>query len=142
MTRTSTVLLNWGEKRVNLYLCSLNIPKSPLCKFYSSLVAQTVKRLPTMQETWVPSLGRDGPWKRKWQPTPVLLPGESHGWRSVVCYSPWGCKESDTTERLHLDIVLRKKYIKNNFSVPWNTYRDKIWIVYYNHFLKCKIKFM
>ena len=40
-------------------------------------------------------------WRRKWQPTPVLLPGESHGGRSLVAYSPWGRKESDTTERLH-----------------------------------------
>ena len=38
---------------------------------------------------------------KKWQPTPVLLPGKSHGWRSLVGYSPWGRKESDTTERLH-----------------------------------------
>ena len=37
--------------------------------------------------------------RRQWQPTPVLLPGESHGWRSLVVYSPWGCKESDTTEQ-------------------------------------------
>ena len=41
------------------------------------------------------------PWRRKWQSTPVLLPGKSHGRRSLVGYSPWGCKESDTTERLH-----------------------------------------
>ena len=34
-------------------------------------------------------------------PTPVLWPGKFHGWRSLVGYSPWGCKESDTTERLH-----------------------------------------
>ena len=40
-------------------------------------------------------------WRRKWQPTAVLLPGKSRGWRSVVGYSPWGCKESDTTEGLH-----------------------------------------
>ena len=40
------------------------------------------------------------PWRRKWQPTPVLLPGESHGQRSLVGYSSWGCKELDTTERL------------------------------------------
>ena len=40
-------------------------------------------------------------WRRKWQPTPVLLPGKSHGWRSVIGYSPWGHKELDTTERLH-----------------------------------------
>ena len=40
-------------------------------------------------------------WRRKWQLTPVLLPGESHGRRSLVGYTPWGLKESDTTERLH-----------------------------------------
>ena len=41
------------------------------------------------------------PWRRQWHPTPVPLPGESHGWRSLVGCSPWGRKESDTTERLH-----------------------------------------
>ena len=41
------------------------------------------------------------PWRRKWQPTPVLLPGKSHGWSSRVGYSPWGCKTSDMTEQLH-----------------------------------------
>ena len=44
--------------------------------------------------------GRSSKWKRKWQPTPVLLPGKSHGQKSLVGYSPWGRKESDTTERL------------------------------------------
>ena len=39
-------------------------------------------------------------WRRQWHPTPVLLPGKSHGRRSLVGCSPWGCKESDTTERL------------------------------------------
>ena len=39
-------------------------------------------------------------WRRKWHPTPVVLPGKSHGWRSLVAYSPWGPKESDTTEQL------------------------------------------
>ena len=38
------------------------------------------------------------PWKWAWHPTPVLLPGESHGWRNLVGYSPWGHTESDTTE--------------------------------------------
>ena len=54
-----------------------------------------------MQETWVWSLGREIPWKSKWQPTPGLLPGKSHGQRSLVGYSPWGHKEWDTTEWLH-----------------------------------------
>ena len=40
------------------------------------------------------------PWRRKWQPIPIFLPGESHGRRSLAGYSPWGRKESDTTERL------------------------------------------
>ena len=40
-------------------------------------------------------------WRRKRQPTPVLLPGKSHGQRSLVGYCPWGRKKSETTERLH-----------------------------------------
>ena len=39
--------------------------------------------------------------RKQWHPTPVLLPGKSHGWRSLVGCSPWGHKESDTTEQLH-----------------------------------------
>ena len=45
------------------------------------------------------------PWGKAWQPTPVFLPGKSHGWRSLVDYSPWGRKESDTTERLHFHFL-------------------------------------
>ena len=48
-------------------------------------------------DPWV----RKIPWRRKWQPTAVFLPGESHGQRSLVGYSPCGHKELDTTERLH-----------------------------------------
>ena len=40
------------------------------------------------------------PWRRKWKPTPVFLPGESHGQKSLVSYSPWGHKEVDMTEQL------------------------------------------
>ena len=45
-------------------------------------------------------------WRRKWQPIPVFLPGESHGQRSLEGYSPWGLEESDTTERLHFHFSL------------------------------------
>ena len=45
-------------------------------------------------------------WRRKWQPTPVLLPGKSHGCRSLVGYSPWGLKESDMIERLQFHLHL------------------------------------
>ena len=46
------------------------------------------------------------PWRRKWQPTPVLLPGKSHGWRSLVGCRRGGHKESDTTERLHFHFLI------------------------------------
>ena len=45
-------------------------------------------------------------WRRQWHPTPVLSPGKSHGWRSLVGCSPWGCWESDMTERLHFHFSL------------------------------------
>ena len=67
------------------------------------------------------------PWRRAWQPTPVFLPGESHGQRSLAGYSPWGRKESDTTERLStqylhtsealfLDAIIYKVIIHKD---PW-----------------------
>ena len=68
---------------------------------WASPVAQRVKNLPAMQETWVQSLVWEDPRRRKWQPTPPLLPGKFHGWRSLVGYSPWDRKESDMTEHLH-----------------------------------------
>ena len=45
-------------------------------------------------------------WRRQWQPTPILLPGKSHGWRSLVGYGPWGSEESDMTEQLHFHFAL------------------------------------
>ena len=57
---------------------------------WDSLVAQMVKRLPAMQETQVPSPGREDPLEKEMEPTPVLLPRKFHGWRSLVGYSPWG----------------------------------------------------
>ena len=67
-------------------------------------MAQMVKNLPAVQETHVPSLGQEDPqvgkipWRREWKSTPIFLPGEFHGQRSLAGYRPWGCKESDTTE--------------------------------------------
>ena len=51
---------------------------------------------------WIPESGRS--WRKKWQPTPVFMPGESHGQRRMMGYSPCGHKESDTTERLTLSL--------------------------------------
>ena len=44
--------------------------------------------------------------RKQWHPTPVFLPGKSHGWRSLVVCSPWGREESDTNERLHFQFSL------------------------------------
>ena len=67
----------------------------------ASLVAQRLKCLLAMWETQVQSLGREDPLEKEMAAHSSILPGESHGWRSLVGYSPWGRKESDTTERLH-----------------------------------------
>ena len=64
-----------------------------------------VKNLPAKQETQVPSQGRKISWKRKWQPTPVFLPGKSHGQRSLTDDSPRDRKEAEHTRiwRVHVD---------------------------------------
>ena len=72
---------------------------------WTSLVAQMVKRLPTMQDTQVQSLGQEVLLEKEMATHLVFLPGKSHGWRSLVGYSPWGHKESDTTEWLHFSFM-------------------------------------
>jgi len=52
-----------------------------------------LENLPAMQETQVASWFGNIPWRKEWLPTPVFLPRESHGQRSLVGYSPWGWKE-------------------------------------------------
>ena len=58
-----------------------------------------------MFNSWVGKI----PWRRKWQSTPALLPGKSHGWRSLIGYRPWGRKESDTTATSlsHAEYIMR-----------------------------------
>ena len=66
--------------------------KGEFCLLWCSLVAQMVKNLPAVRrpgfDPWVGKI----PWRRKWQPTPIFLPGKSHGQRSLAGYSPWGCR--------------------------------------------------
>ena len=97
---------------------------SLLCKFSpllrASLVAKTVKILPTIQETWVHSIPGS---RREWQRTPVFLPGEFHGQRSLAGYSPVGGKESDITEQLtfHFIFQLLELSSKTNHYWVWLT---------------------
>ena len=58
----------------------------PICLNWASLVAQMVKHLSAMQETWFDPWVGKVPWRRKWQLTPVFLPGKSHGQQSLVGY--------------------------------------------------------
>ena len=80
------------------FACRLTSPPG------TSLVAQIVKCLPTVRETGAQSLGWEDLLEKEWHPTPVLLPGKSHGWRSLVGCSPWARKESDMTEQLHFHL--------------------------------------
>ena len=68
---------------------------------WASLVAQLVKNPPAMWETWVQSLGWENPLEKGKAPIPAFWPGEFHG-----LYSPWGHKESGTTERLSLHFTM------------------------------------
>ena len=76
-----------------LCLCCYSNPENPphkleLIKVLASLVAQRLKHLPPMQETWIWSLGREDPLEKEMAPIPVFLPGKTHKQRSLVSSSP------------------------------------------------------
>ena len=66
---------------------------------------------------WLFVMNLYAPHALQWQPTPVLLPGKSHGRRSLVGYSPWGHEESDTTERLHFHFHALENEMATHSSV-------------------------
>ena len=76
---------------------------SGVCISGAFMMAQMVKNLPANAETWIQSLGWEDPLKEMANHS-VFLPGKSHGQRSLVGYSPWGCKESDTTEHAYIPL--------------------------------------
>ena len=88
-------------------------------------MAQRIKLLPAMQETQVQSLGWEDPLEKEMATTPVFLPGESHGQRSLAGYSLPSRKESDTTKQLHTHIRGRGFFEKERERVigsnrlPW-----------------------
>ena len=70
------------------------------------------------------------PWRRAWQPTPVFLPGESHGQRSLVGYSPWGCKQSDTNQWLNKYKTVAKNFPKTSSVDVFTRWKSKpLWPV-------------
>ena len=80
------------------------------------LVTQMIKTLSAVWETWVQSLGWEDPPLREWQLTPIFVPGEFHGQRSLVGYSPWGHKEWDTAEPLSLHFILSIEIYSNSYT--------------------------
>ena len=90
----------FGLGRVSYWDVLDRMPKIflPYWLIWAFLVAQFIKNLPTMQETWVWSLGQEDPLEKEMATTPISLPGEFNGQRRLVGYSPWGDKELDMTE--------------------------------------------
>ena len=68
-----------------------------------------------MQETWIQSLGQEDPWGRKWQLTPVFVPGKFHEQSSLAGYSPWGCKGLDMTEHAHIRFWQNFLFLKSDY---------------------------
>ena len=79
-------------------------------------MAQTVKNLPAMWETWLQFLGWEDPLEEGMATHSVFLPGKSHGQRSLAGYSSWGGKESDTTKRLSPAQHLFKNQVKKSLA--------------------------
>ena len=77
-----------------------------LSRVFSKTTVQKHQVFGTQLSLWSISLLFYGAVLSQWHPTPVLLPGKSHGWRSLVGCSPWECEESDRTERLHFHFSL------------------------------------
>ena len=90
----------WGLKAFqsfyfsNLYpmLFPLSAMVGSRSRSRASLIAKSVKSLPAMQQTQVQFLGQEDPLENKWQPSPIFLPGKSHGQRSLAGYCLWGHK--------------------------------------------------
>ena len=107
---TDLCLFTWWSPWVPVGLCpcpfyedsSLTGSGSPLLGLPSWLSGQesTCQSGRSKRQRFDPWVGKI-PWRRKWQPTPVCLPGKFHGHRNLVCCSPWGRKESDMAECVH-----------------------------------------
>ena len=91
--------------------------------------ASAVKNPPAMQEpreTLVQSLGQEDPWRRAWQPTPVFLPRESHGQRSLAGHSLWSLKELDMLEQFSTHAFTQRN------SINPGSYLLMMWFPLYN----------
>ena len=85
------------------------------------LVAETVKNPPAMQETRFDPWDGKIPWRRAWQPTPVFVPGESHGQRNMEGYSPWGHRVRHDWVTNTFTLLLPDLFPEITISFAWGT---------------------
>ena len=95
-------VINGSNQIFQKHPCNKNLFSNYYKPNRASLVAQMVTNLPPSTGDRFHHWVRKIPWKKERLPTPIFLPGEFHGQRSLVGYSPWGCKKLDTTEQLSL----------------------------------------
>ena len=91
------MLFPWISKIYQSLVTRFNFSKHNKASQVALVVKNTHASARDMSQEFDPWVGKV-PWRRVWQPTPVFLAGESHGQRSLMGCSPWGHKESDTTE--------------------------------------------
>ena len=99
---------------------------------WTSLVVQTVKNLPAMQETWVQSLGLEDPLEKRMVTHSSILAWQSSGKRGLMGYSPWGYRESYTKRLKHTNIPYWV-----NISGGQNDKYGKMLLIVFNLLLKC-----
>ena len=99
-SNTTINIINYPLKKIGIFY--------PYCFYYLFTLSLVFSTFILLYLVWYFFAGIHQVFirRRQWHPTPVLLPGESHGWRSLVGCSPWGREESDTTERLHFHFSL------------------------------------
>ena len=114
-------------------LCSLRFtattshPFSPLSPLLNRQILSDNTSVKSWESSFLSNESEVNHWKtnlvrtrRQWHPTPLLLPGKSHGWRSLVGCSPWGPEESDTTERLPFHFhALEKEMAAHSSVIAW-----------------------
>ena len=85
---------------------------------WASQVTQAVRNLPALQETWIRSLGQEDPLEKEMATHSGILAAESHGQRSLVGCSPWGCRESDATEHACMCVAQKPSFTEQPASQP------------------------
>ena len=94
---------------LSLWFYSCQLPSEKLDSASSFLVAQR-KESTCKQKVWVDPWVGEIPWRRKWQSSPIFLPGKFHGQGSLLGYSPWGRKELDMPEWLTLSLSASSRW--------------------------------